>query len=189
MRSKLIESNKPEHYIHSVRNADTSAAAQTIPTGTPLVLNVTATPQPSTYSNGLPAGWEDGLQVVLPSTAGASSDTLFNYGVAVAPIVYPQLGASMVHGVCQGLVNRGTRSATTANWGASASASGWGDALTINTANNAYDTLAISNTIHGYSPAPALLLDNFASVASSASNSTDTRTVIQQLMRCFVRQM
>jgi len=186
MRTKLIESNKPERYINSVRNADSSAAAATIPVGTPLILNLSATPQPPAYSNGLPAGWEDGLQVVLPSTAAAanaSAPSLFYFGVAAGPIVYPAYGEAVVSGVCMSAVVRATRSATTVSWASGATASVSGDALTIDTVNNAFGTAASAAS------AQAILLDNFATMAGSATNATDTRLAATVLLRTFVRQM
>jgi len=186
MRTKLIESNKPERYINSVRNADSSTAAATIPVGTPLILNLSATPQPPVYTNGIAAGWEDGLQVVLPSTAAAanaSTPSLFYFGVAAAPIVYPGYGEAIVSGVCMSLVVRATRSATTVSWASAASGAGFGDVLTIDTVNNAFGTAASAAS------AQAVMLDNFATMAGSATNATDTRLAITQLYRTFVRQM
>lgn len=185
MRAKLIESNKPERYIHSVRNADTTTQAQTIPTGTPLILNISATPQPAVYTNGLPPGWEDGLQVVLPSTAGAANGNLFAYGVAAAPIVFPALGESVMFGVAQAAILRNTRAASTASWTSVASSSAANFALSIDTVNNVFapGTAVATGTV------PYLLLDNLSSMAGSNSSPGDTRTGITQLFRAFIRLM
>lgn len=185
MRTKLIESNKPEHYIHAIRNVDTTPAAATIPVGSPLILNLSATPQPPVYTNGLPAGWEDGLQVVLPASAGASNVLLFAYGVAMAPIIFQQLGETMVHGVCQAAYVRGTRSATTASWASSATSSVNGFTASIDTVNNVFAAGTASAT--GWQP--YVILDNFATAAGSATNATDTRTAVTALLRTFVRIM
>ena len=184
MRTKLIESNKPERYIHAVRNADTSAAGATIAVGTPLVLNLSATPQPPTYSNGLPAGWEDGLQVVLPNTAGATNTGSYFYGIAIGPIVYPQYGESMVHGVAQGSIVRATRSATTVSWASAASSSCAGFSLTVDTVNNAFGIGGSAGT-----RTDIVILDNLATMAGSATNATDTRLAATVLQRVFVRLM
>jgi hypothetical protein len=186
MRTKLIESNKPEKYIHNVRNVDTSPSGLTIPIGTPLVLNLSATPQPPTYVNGLPPGWEDGLQVVLPSTAGFAPSQLYAYGVATGPILFQQLGESMMHGVCLAAVVRGTRAGTsgTNSWASGASVAAASNFLVIDTANNAFATTASASTGN-----PAILVDNLASYAGSATNATDTRTVVITLARAFVRFM
>jgi len=188
MRTKLVESNKPEKYIHSVRNVDTSAAGATIPTGSPLIMNLGPTPQPPAYTNGLPAGWEDGLQVLLPATAGGNNSQLYYYGVAVGPIIYQQYGEAMVHGMCMAAVVRGTRSATTVSWASSATGAVSGDALVCDTANNAFSTATIS-PLSGFSVAPMVCVDNFATAAGSATNATDTRTAATVLVRAFVRQM
>lgn len=184
MRTKLIESNKPEKYIHNVRNVDTSTSAATIPIGTPLVLNLSSTPQPTIYSNSLPAGWEDGLQVVLPSTAGFTGAQLFFYGISVGPIIFQQLGETMMQGVCLASVVRTTRSATSASWASGSSIAAASNFLVIDTANNCFITQASAST-----GSPVILLDNLNSFAGSATVSTDTRTVITQLNRAFVRNM
>lgn len=184
MRTKLIESNKPEKYIHSIRNVDTSAAGATIPAGSPLVLNLSGTPQPSTYQNGLQPGWEDGLQVVLPNTAGATNTGTYFYGIAAGPVLYQQYGESMVHGVAQGLIVRGTRSATSASWASSASSSCAGFSITVDTANNAFGVAAAAGT-----RTDIVIVDNLASAAGSATNASDTRTAAVTMQRVFVRLM
>jgi hypothetical protein len=186
VRTKLIESNKPEKYIHNVRNVDTSSAGLTIPIGTPLVLNLSATPQPTVYTNGLPAGWEDGLQVVLPSTAGFAGSQLFSYGVATGPIIFQQLGETMVSGVCQASVVRATRAGTsgTNSWSSGSSVVAASNFLIIDTTNNCFITAASASTGN-----PVILLDNLSSFAASATNVSDTRTVLTQLVRAFIRQM
>ena len=186
MRTKLIESNKPEKYIHNVRNVDTSPAAATIPQGTPLCLNLSATPQPTVYSNGLPAGWEDGLQVVLPSTGGFVGAQLFFYGVAAGPILAQQLGETVMFGVCQAAVARGTRSATTASWASGASVAVASNFLVVDTTNNCFITAASVST---GALASLVLLDNLPTYAGSASSPGDTRTTLTQLARAFVRIM
>ena len=185
MRTKLIESNKPEKYIHNVRNVDTSPAGSTIPAGSPLVLNLLTTPQPPTYTNGLPPGWEDGLQVVLPATAGATNSSLYAYGIAVAPIIYQQLGETLVHGVGLASVVRATRAGTsgTNSWASAASSAASGGSLTIDTVNNAFGAAGSA------AGAPIILIDNFASYAGSATNTSDTRTVLIVPLRAFVREM
>jgi hypothetical protein len=182
MRTKLIESNKPEKYIHSVRNVDTSPQGATIAVGSPLILNLSNVPQPPTYQNGLPAGFEDGLQVVLPAMAGAANAAEFFYGVATGPIIFNQLGESMVHGVAQAAVFRQTRANTTSPWTAQASAAGFGLALGPDVVNNCFATVTAATGV-------ATLVDDFKAVASSASSPGDTRLVLTQLSRTFVRQM
>jgi hypothetical protein len=202
MRTKLIESNKPERYIHSVRNVDSgsvssiSTVSNSIPVGCPVILNLSNTAQPTTYQNGLPIGFEDGLQVVLPVSAAnnqamdaALSVQLLHYGVALGNILYGQLGEVMVHGVYPAaLFTRATRSAATASWSSSASIAG-GQLLTIDTINNAYTTIATASATHQLSMLPVFLLDSVASISASASNTSDVRTAIITTQRVFIREM
>jgi hypothetical protein len=183
MRTKLIESNKPEKYIHSVRNVDTSPQGATIAVGSPLVLNLSNVPQPPTYQNGLPAGFEDGLQVVLPGTAGSANSGSFYYGVAAGPIVFNQLGETIVHGVAQAAVFRQSRASTTAVWTAGASAAGFGFPLGLDTVNNCFSVGTAAGS------GPIVLVDDLKSYASSASSPGDTRLVLTALSRSFIRQM
>lgn len=204
MRTKLIESNKPEKYIHSVRCIDqgsvsnVSTVQNSIAQGTPVILALGANLNPSTYQNGLPAGFEDGLDVVLPVSAAnnvnyGSGSALqveaFHYGVAVSNILYNQIGEAMVHGVYPfALYVRATRSAASASWTSSASQAGF-QFLSIDTLNNAYTTVGSGNMSNGLSVAPILLLDSIASFAASASNASDTRTAMITQQRVFIREM
>jgi hypothetical protein len=170
--------------------------------GTPVILNVGATPGPSTYQNGLPAGFEDGLQVVLPVTAANTGQGLgtfalnnLHYGVAIANIPYGQLGEVMVHGVFPyAILVRATRSASSASWSSSQSYSGW-QYLSVDSINNAYTTYAsaaaaTSNaTLPVTTPIPIFLLDSVASMAASATATSDTRTAITLAVRVFIREM
>lgn len=192
MRTKLIETNKPEKYANVVRNAETVS----IPRGTPLVLNLSGTPQPSSYQNGLPAGAEDGLQVVLPSSGGAFASNYYDYGVAYADILAGQLGDALIDGVVQALVIMNTRSASDANWATSASQAA-SVLLVINTVANAFSQIASSGTaasnttISSYaSDFIAVLIDSYATqVTASSTNTADTRTLSTALRRCFLRRM
>jgi hypothetical protein len=208
MRTKLIESNKPERYIHMVRNVDQGSVTSittitnSIPAGTPLILNVGATAEPSTYQNALPAGFEDGLQVILPVSAanggqglGAFALNFLHYGVAVNDILYNQLGEAMVFGVYPyALFVRATRAASTNSWTSSQSYSGW-EYLSIDSINNAFTTYAsaaaaTSNATTPVAPLlPIYLLDSISSIAASSSATTDTRTAILTKQRVFIREM
>lgn len=213
MRTKLIESNKPEKYIHSVRNIDggsvssISTVQNSIAQGTPVILALGQILQPSTYQNGLPAGFEDGLDVVLPATAagnvnfGSASSlalNMFHYGVAVSNILYNSLGEVMVHGVYPfALFTRATRASTNSSWTSSASIAGY-QQLSIDSINNAYTTIAASGSTASSSgvfysnqlpPLPVFLLDSIASMSASASNTSDTRTAIITQQRVFIREM
>ena len=199
-RFNQTENNRPESYIHSVRNAETVA----IPKGTPVILNLSLAAQPTTASDGHAIGYEDGLQVVLPSTAGAVLSVLYNYGVALNTIPAGLLGEVQVHGVIPAaLFVRATRSASTASWSGSATSSAVGGFLvSIDTVNNAFASYAASyvslaNASSVVSSAGlgqgfianAVVLDSLASVTASASATSDTRVNLLTLQRAFVRQM
>jgi hypothetical protein len=213
MRTKLIESNKPEKYIHSVRNIDggsvssISTVQNSIAQGTPVILSLGQVPNPSAYQNGLPAGFEDGLDVVLPATAAGNVNfgsgslfalNTFHYGVAVGNINYNALGEVMVHGVYPyALFVRATRASTTSSWTSSASLAGY-QQLSIDTINNAYTTIAASASAasssgtfytNPFPPLPVYLMDSVASMSASASNTSDTRTAIITQQRVFIREM
>lgn len=202
MRAKFIEANKPERYIHAVRNVDSgsvssiSTISNSIPAGTPVILNLSSVPQPTTSANGVTAGFEDGLQVCLPASAANNmalgtilSLELFHYGVAVSNILYNQLGEVMVHGVYPfALLTRATRSASTASWTSSASIAG-GALLSIDSLNNAYLTVGTANASNNLSCVSVVLLDSVASFSASASNTSDTRTAMVTQQRVFIREM
>lgn len=200
-RLNLTENNRPETYRHSVKSGESTA---TIPLGTPVVLNLSSAPQPTTAQDGFGAGFQDGLQVVLPSTAGANPTVLFNYGVATGPISPGQLGEVAIHGVtAYGLFLRATRASSTSSWTSSASSSSAGGfLLSIDTVNNCYASMANSSialgtassivSTAGFQPGAvfnAVLLDSLASFSASASATTDSRTAMLTLQRVFVRQM
>ena len=112
MRTKLVETPRPERYIHVVFNAEATAQ---IPRGAPCILNLSQVPQPTTGTDAYPAGYQDGLQVVLPSSSSATLSNYLLYGVAMANITAQQLGESQVHGLVNfALVNLGTRASSTA---------------------------------------------------------------------------
>lgn len=202
MRIKLSENPRPDFVIVAARNAESTAA---IPRGTPIVLNLSSAPQPTSGADGFAAGYEDGLQVVLPSTAGANPTALFPFGVAVDTIANGQLGEALVFGVvAYALVVRATRAASTDSWSASAtSSSAGGFLLSIDTVNNAFRTYAPSSislanassivTSGGIDiqklNAQAVMLDSMATFSASASATSDTRTIALVGYRAFIRMM
>jgi hypothetical protein len=200
MRTKLVETNKPERYIHVVLNNDTVQ----INAGTPLVLDLSAALIPATSVNGLPPGYQDGMAVVLPSTAGATPSSYLAYGVALGNIPVNTLGEAQVHGLVKfALITVQTRTASTNSWSTVASVNSMA-LLVIDTLNNAYVTTNSStatvtagsaatqtNTVGALSAGQehALLIDTIATIAASATTSADTRTAILAGYRVFVRQM
>lgn len=188
MRAQQTENNRPDLIFVSVRNGE---ATNSLPRGTPLILNLSSTPQPSTASEARGAGYEDGLQVVLPATAGANPSTNFPYGVAVDTILATQLGEAFIFGVCPyALVTRATRAASTDSWTSSASSSlAGGFLLNIDTLNNSFKTYASTASLAQQHQGDMVLLDSIASMAASASNTSDTRTAVVTGYRVFVRLM
>lgn len=188
MRLKLSESPRPEVMIGAVRNAETSA---NIPKGSPLILNLSSAAQPTTGEDGFAAGYEDGLQVVLPGTAGANPSANFLYGIAVDTILNGQLGEAMCFGVIPfALVLRATRAASTDSWTSSASSSlAGGFLLAVDTANNCFKTYASTASLVQPNQWGLVCLDSFSSVPASASATSDTRTALIQGYRVFVRLM
>lgn len=112
---------KPEGVTHAVKNAE----AVTIPAGTPVVYAMNGT--------------DDGLAVILPSSAGSTKMQTFVAGVTVKDILPGRLGEIQVYGFNRkSLIFRGTRAASTDSWPTFAAAA---NAITlgINTAMNAFD--------------------------------------------------
>lgn len=185
-RHALVEVPRPEFFILAVRNAEASA---TIPRGTPIILNLTNVPQPTAGADGFGAGYEDGLQVVLPSSGSANRALFHAYGVAHGDMPPGYNGRAQIFGVTPYvLVVRATRAASTDSWTSSASfSSDGGYILQIDTVNNAFKTVAaaISSNIS----LQAMMLDSVSSIAASASNTSDSRTAITIAVRAFIRMM
>lgn len=186
-RPNLIQGNRPEKVIYSVMNVETNNKFPNniIPVGTPLILNLSSTPNPASPGDGFGAGYQDGLQVVLPSTASGSAPSIayFQYGIAVGTIQQNQMGEALLFGVGFGSLVVGTRTNTTAAWTAGLTL-GSGIDLIADTVNNGL----ISNTATtpiGYPP-PVILLD---AVNVAASNITSTGLTAYTTARVFVRMM
>lgn len=167
--------NKADTVCLVVRNAESSA---TIPKGTPVVLKLTA--------NSAAAG--DGLDVVLPSTAGNIHSSALRYGVALQNLATGEYGEAMALGVMPyGIITRATRAASSDSWTSSASiAASLG--LGLETINNAFATGASAAGSVVSSP-DAFLIDSIASMAASATATSDTRTAITVSARVFVRML
>lgn len=150
----------------AVSNAETVS----IPQGTPLVFKLGVTKNPSSYTNGHPAGYYDGLYVVLPSTAGATSD-LFGCGVALGNIAIGVMGKARTGGIISyALLKRGTRAATTDSWASSAALAA-SVLMAKDTVNNVFSTVASSAGLKY-----PILLDSAAIYTGAASNAGPTGT-------------
>lgn len=175
MRAKYV-GNKADRIINIVKSGEATAS---IPRGTPLILNVTSV-----------AGADDGLAVVLPSTAGNANSFGLRYGVGIQTMAPGEFGESIVFGVAPyALIVRGARTATSLSWASVASLSSVGVLLGVDTAANAFVIGAsIAGSVES-NGGQAILLDSLASMAGSASASTDTRLTLTQGARIFVRML
>lgn len=167
--------NKAARVIVVIKNGETSAS---IPRGTPVILNL-----------GTALATDDGLAVVLPSTAGSPNSYALKYGVLVDTTTTGNLGESILFGVASyALVTRMTRAASSDSWTSSASSVS-GAPLGIDTLNNAFLAGATIAGSIATNAAMAILLDSWASSAASATATSDTRTAITNANRVFVRMM
>lgn len=194
MRFKQVGNKRDTSYI-VIKNAEASA---TIPLGAPVCWNQLA-------------GTDDGLGVVLPSTLAtainATAVQLLLAGAAVAPgaLISPGIanaayGEAQVYGFCPDLLlTINTRSASSASWTSQTSiASGGFQQLIPETTGNGWTTAANQSfvTVSGGGTASfsnflpyALLGQSVASQAASASTTADSRTIIQILVKGFLRIM
>lgn len=133
-------------------------------------------------------GTDDGFAVVLPATAAAAKATTLLAGIVIQdplPTALPKIGLAQIYGLCENAnVLRQTRAATTDSF-ASAPAVAVGDKMVVETAYNCVSRSAAgaqSDVMAGIAAAQTL-----ASLASSASNATDTRLAITTTMKVFLR--
>lgn len=151
MRFKTVNKDKPFYEAIVVKNAEASAS---IPIGTPVIFAFNGT--------------DDGLAVVLPSSSSAVKATMFFAGVCAHSNLAPgNVGSSIIDGfVLNGLISRGTRSATTAAWPSFVPIA-LGDVLTIDTVANAF----AYSTVGAASMGGALMV-----VADSSQTAASTTT-------------
>jgi hypothetical protein len=167
MRAKYA-GNKPDRMIHVIRNSDVSQ----IPRGTPVILTISVAP-----GNEL-----DGMGVVLPSTAGATLSTQLQYGITTASLGPGDDGEVVMFGLAAGIVQKQTRAASTNAWPSVASVAK--GIMKIDTTNNMFIAGAASDGTM------FILVDDVASMASSASNSADSRVgSLNGVGRIFVRSL
>ena len=174
MRAKYV-GNKSDQIIVNIKNAEASA---TIPLGAPVMYNLSATA--ATQAS------DDGLAVVLPSTAAVAKYQLCagvntSYNLAVN-----YMGESLIYGYCPAtLVKLTTRAASTDTW-ASVQSVASALLLTPDFTNNVWQTLA---NVAAQSSPQCILIDTIASIATAASTAGGTRVVSTGLYRSFVRMM
>jgi hypothetical protein len=164
-------------FVLPVKNAEASAS---IPRGTPVVLDLSTTADA--------AG--DGLEVVLPSTAGNVISYGAKFGVLTDTLAAGATGESILFGISTyTLITRATRAASTDSWTSSASQASGAVMAGIDTLNNAFLTAASSAASLASALPAGLLLDSIASFAATASSTADTRTVLTSAVRAFIRMM
>ena len=171
MRFKSVGNKRDSCYV-VIKNGEASA---TIPQGSPVTL----------LFNGV----EDGVQVVLPSTAGDAKNGSFKYGIATAALAAGAYGEAQIFGYCPyALMTKMTRAASTDSWTSSQSSAS-GIALGWESINNALAGNASMVGSLGTLGAAAVLAASLASSAASASGTGDTRTAITNAVKVFVRMM
>lgn len=171
MRMKSV-GNKRDSVFVVIRNAESSAS---IPAGAPVTLILNGT--------------NDGVDVVLPSTAGDAKNGAFKYGIATATLLAGAYGEAQVFGYCPyALMTKMTRAATTDSWTSSQSSQS-GIALGWESINNGLVGNASMVGSLGTLGAAAILALSLASSAASASGTGDTRTAIVVPAAVFVRMM
>jgi len=170
--------DKPGFVEERIRNDEASA---NIPKGTPVVLTLDGT--------------EDGLAVVLPSSAGSQAlADMFLFGVASDVVEPARLGNATKFGIArQAILRRATRAASTDNWVGSTSIAK-GVLLRLDTVNNCFSTAAsivttatdTVVTISYHHRPNAWLAEDVASFASTAS-TTGAATALTVFAKAFVR--
>lgn len=172
MRIKTI-GNKGDSALIVIRNADTA----NMPIGTPVMYNMNGT--------------NDGLDVVLPTTAGAANKhQALLCGVIATPggVAVNATGEAVAYGLHTATVlTRQTRSASTVSWASEASIASYVQ-LQPETVANGMQT--VSGTVAASAFIPyGILVQSLASYSSSASSTADTRTAITAAVRAFFRIM
>jgi hypothetical protein len=164
--------NKKDIVAVVVRNDEASAS---IPRGTPVTLVLDGT--------------EDGVAVVLPSTAGDAKNGAFKYGIAVNTIAAGDYGESQVFGHCSyAILTRATRAATSDSWTSSQSQDS-GIALGWDSINNALVMNASAVGSLGTLHANCVLASSISSIAASATATSLTLTAITVAAKVFIRMM
>lgn len=171
MRIKTI-GNKGDSALIVVRNADTAS----MPIGTPVIFAMNGT--------------NDGLDVVLPATAGASKVQAMLCGIIATPggVAVNTTGEVVAYGLHTATVlTRQTRSASTVSWASEASIASYVQ-LQPETVANGMQTVGGTVAASAFIPY-GILVQSLASYSSSASSTADTRTAITAAVRAFFRIM
>lgn len=161
----------------SVKNGESTAS---IPRGTPAILKLSTTA----------SSQDDGLSIVLPATAGNAHSWALRFGVVADTILAGAQGDVILFGPCSYvLVQKATRAASSDSWTSSASIASGVRIDGVDTVNNCFLVGASSAGSLASRAGGLILLDSISSLPSSASATTDTRTVIIVAVRAFVRML
>jgi len=168
--------NKADKIIMNIKNGE---SATTIPAGTPVVLNLSTTADAS----------NDGLSVVLPSTAGDPLSFACKFGVATTDVAVGALGEAVLFGiVTNALITRATRAGSTASFSTFTTyASGIG--LGIDTVNNAFSVGASIAGVIASNAMMAILLDSLSTGSGSASTTSVSANTKYDTARVFLRML
>lgn len=161
--------NKPAFITNTVKNGESSSQ---IRAGNLVILKL--------------GGTDDGLAVVLPATAGAAKSNIYQYGVAIETANPGANFQIQQFGYCRNVtLVRASRAASTDSWASGASME-TNHYLIPNTLGNGVSS---GGTTSGAGVVPLLLAESLASYASSASNASDTRTLITQSVKAIIRML
>lgn len=164
---------KAEGMVHVVKNLDTVE----IPAGAPCIFNFNGT--------------DDGLSVVLPSTAGAAKVAAFTAGPAVKTIPVGALQNVQVYGFNRYTrILRSTRAASTNDWAAGTVAFAVGDLLVPDTTGNAWIKSGVATA--GVK-SPVVVVSSMPVFSSRASSNNGenaaSATAYYEGVKTFVRFM
>lgn len=171
--------DKADFASRQIRNGEASA---TIPRGAPVVMAL--------------SGTEDGLRVLLPSTAGAVKSMLFFFGVSMDSYAVGALGEAQAAGFCRyAKLLRQARTSSTVSW-ASEDTLATGLFLALNSVHDAFTTIASTlsvpatdSTALSLNQYYAYLAESLASYAGSASSTSDTRLALTSAVKIFLRAL
>ena len=160
--------NKAEKVFVPVKNDEVAA---TIKIGSPVTLSLDGT--------------DDGLAVVLPSTAVAAMQAAATLGITAGDIVPGQVGDCQVYGICYSTrLVRATRALPTDPWPAAAIINTKGLQLIPDVVNNAF-TVGMAAT----GKVSVLLAQVVPAYAGGPSAPGDTSLALIVLVKSFVRMM
>lgn len=129
---------------------------------------------------------DTGLAVVLPSTAGAAKSNVYQYGIALENAAPGVNFNVMQFGYCRNVtLRRATRAASSDSW-ASAASMETNHYLVPETLGNGVSS---GGTTSGAGIVAVMLAESVASMAGSATATSDTRTMITQSVKAILRML